>query len=313
MVDNTNKYSLFFTNLSSTLRTNLKLQIGFFVLIWVIFSAIGVFLGRKIAAFSGVNDLDGLLSGLDQEALLEHINTLKVIIIVTNLFQYLLPVLAFSFLVFKSAAFVSLSASTKPRLTAVIQGVMMVLLIYPFVSFVYYWNTYLLPPDLISQETLDLQNLFLDMKSPIDFYLNLILLGFVAGVGEEFFFRGVLQRFFSELTKSIHLGAVLTGFAFSFMHFQLEGFIPRFILGVLFSYLLVYTANLWITVIIHVMFNSIQVLIPYFYPDLFSNINEVKEVSPAIAIVSLLVFAVFFIIFKRNNPIEYLKELDLNQ
>ncbi|MDC0231650.1 CPBP family intramembrane metalloprotease, partial [Aureispira] len=308
----TTKKEFELANLWETLRENLKLQIAFFVFIWLIFSAIGVTLGRNIASFAGVKDLEALFSGVNEGALIEHLNTLKIVSIVTHLFQYLLPVLVFSILVFRSSAITSLCANKKPKLSNFLQAVVLVVLIYPFISFVYYWNTHLLPPDMISQDTLDLQKLFLDMRSPLDFYLNLILLGFVAGIGEEFFFRGVLQRFFSQLTKNIHLGAILTGFAFSFMHFQLEGFLPRFILGVLFSYLLVYTANLWITVSIHIIFNSTQVLIPYFYPDLISSINEVKEVSPIIAVVSLLVFAGFFFIFNRNNSITYLKGPNLN-
>ena len=208
----------------------------------------------------------------------------------------------------KKTALKTVYADQKPAIKNIVWSILLILSIYPFISFVYYWNTQLLPDGAISQDKLDIQKVFLEMNSPKDLVLNLLLLGLAAGIGEEFLFRGILQRLLTLWTKNIHFGAILTGLIFSLMHFQLEGFFPRFLLGVLFCYLLIFTGNLWITVIVHVFFNSIQVIIPYFYPNLAGNISDVQATAPLVAISSCFVFLLFLAIFRKiNKEYKYIK------
>jgi len=284
-----------------SIRESMSLQLGFFLIVWLLCSFVGIFLSQEIAAAFGIHDFKALIDGLKEGEFLHHVNSLKIISICSHLLQYLIPVLLFTYFIYRSSPAKSLFLDKAPRLSNIVLSIALVITIYPFISFIYYWNTYLLPDSVISKDTLFIQELFLDMKEPKDFYLNLVLLGLVAGVGEEFLFRGLLQRISTKWTRNKHFGAIITGFLFSFIHFQLEGFFPRFILGVLFCYLLIYTGNLWITVVIHILFNSTQVIIPYFYPDLMGQMNELSEVSPLIAMASLLGFAGIFFIFIKNN------------
>ncbi len=284
-----------------SLQYNLNLQIGLFVLVWLGCSLFAAFLTKGIGAVAGVTDFQLLIDGLKEGLYFEHVNTLKFVSIIGHLFQYLVPVLLFSWLVYKNKAPTSLFANKKPKLINILLCILILVALFPFISYLYYWNTILLPDSLISKDTLILQKIMLEMNRPADLCLNLFLFGFVAGIGEEFFFRGVLQRLFTEWIKNIHFSAILTGFFFSFIHFQLEGFLPRFILGVLFCYLLVYTGNLWITVVIHILFNSVQVVIPYFFPEIAGSVDKVQQISPFIAGLSLFVFIVFFSIFRKYN------------
>lgn len=285
-----------------SIRESISLQLGFFLVIWLLCSFAGAFISQGIAAAFGIHDFKALMEGFKEGESLYHINSLKVMNIFSHLLMYLIPVVVFTYFIYRSSPAQSLYLDKAPRFTNVLLSIALILVIYPFISFVYYWNTYLLPDSAISKDTLFIQGLFLDMKEPKDFILNLILLGLVAGIGEELLFRGFLQRIVTKWTRNKHFGAIITGFFFSFIHFQLEGFFPRFILGVLFCYLLLCTGNLWITVVIHILFNSTQVVIPYFYPDLIAQTNSVSEVSPVIAMASLLGFAGIFFIFIKNNP-----------
>lgn len=284
-----------------SIRNNLNLQMAFLATLWLFFTLLGGMIGQGIGSAAGIESMKDLLAEFKKGNFLDLINVVKVIGICTHIFQYTIPVLMFTLLLYRKAPLESLMLNKPPQLKHLLYSIVLVGSIYPFISFVYYWNTALLPANAISKDTLDLQSFLMDMKSPIDFVLNIILLGFVAGIGEELLFRGVLQKLFTKLSKNVHFGALSTGFLFSLMHFQLEGFIPRMILGTLFCYLLIFTANLWITMIIHILFNSFQVAIPYCYPQSMEKINEVQEVSPFLAAASLLVFIGILVIFTKQN------------
>ena len=289
-------------------REELKTETFYFLFVWFGFYIIGMIFIQIMAALFGLPDFALILNGITKGEYLEYLDTLKVLQLVLHLFQYIIPALVFLFLYHKKTALKKVYADQKPSIKNIVWSILLILSIYPFISFVYYWNTQLLPDGAISQDKLDIQKVFLEMNSPKDLILNLLLLGLAAGIGEEFLFRGILQRLLTLWTKNIHFGAILTGLIFSLMHFQLEGFFPRFILGVLFCYLLIFTGNLWITVIVHVFFNSVQVLIPYFYPNLAGNISEVESVAPLVAVASCFVFLLFLTIFREvNKEYKYIK------
>lgn len=289
-------------------REQLKNETFFFLFIWFGFYIMGMVFIQIFVAFSGFPDFSKILNGITQGEYLEYLDTLKVLQLILHLFQYIIPALVFLFLYHKRTALKTVYANQAPTIKNIACSILLIVSIYPFISFVYYWNTQLLPDGAISQQKLEIQKVFLEMNSPKDLLLNLLLLGLAAGIGEEFLFRGIIQRLLTYWTKNIHFGAILTGLIFSLMHFQLEGFFPRFLLGVLFCYLLIFTGNLWITVIVHVFFNSIQVIIPYFYPNLAGNISEVQATAPLVAVSSGFVFLLFLTIFRKiNKEYKYIK------
>lgn len=289
-------------------REQLKNETFFFLFIWFGFYIMGMVFIQVFVAFSGFPDFSKILNGITQGEYLEYLDTLKVLQLILHLFQYIIPALVFLFLYHKRTALKTVYANQAPTIKNIACSILLIVSIYPFISFVYYWNTQLLPDGAISQQKLEIQKVFLEMNSPKDLLLNLLLLGLAAGIGEEFLFRGIIQRLLTYWTKNIHFGAILTGLIFSLMHFQLEGFFPRFLLGVLFCYLLIFTGNLWITVIVHVFFNSIQVIIPYFYPNLAGNISEVQATAPLVAVSSGFVFLLFLTIFRKiNKEYKYIK------
>ncbi|WP_052596500.1 CPBP family intramembrane glutamic endopeptidase [Aureispira sp. CCB-QB1] len=289
-------------------REQLKNETFLFLFIWFGFYVVGMIVVQLLAALFGLPDFSKILNGIAKGEYLEYLDTLKVLQLIVHLFQYLIPALVFIFLYHKKNALKIVYANKTPMIKNIFWSLLLVASIYPFISFIYYWNTQLLPDSIISQEKLDIQSAFLEMNTPKDLILNLLLLGLAAGIGEEFLFRGILQRLLTLWTQNIHYGAILTGFIFSLMHFQLEGFVPRFLLGVIFCYLLIFTGNLWITVLVHVFFNSFQVIIPYFSPNLAGNINDIESVPFLLAGISSLIFLLFLAIFKKiNQEYKYIK------
>lgn len=105
---------------------------------------------------------------------------------------------------------------------------------------------------------------FLFMESAYDLLINLIVIAVIPAFGEELLFRGVLQRIFSKLTNNVHWGIFITAFLFAALHMQFFGFLPRIAMGMLFGYLLIWTKNLWVPILAHLVNNGLAVCISFF-------------------------------------------------
>jgi hypothetical protein len=90
-------------------------------------------------------------------------------------------------------------------------------------------------------------------------WLNIIVIAALPAIGEELIFRGVFQKIFQNIFRSGHLSVWFTSFLFSAIHLQFYGFLPRFILGLIFGYLFLWSRNLWLPVIAHFINNAVPV------------------------------------------------------
>ena len=104
----------------------------------------------------------------------------------------------------------------------------------------------------------------LDMKTGKDVFIAIILVGVMAAIGEELFFRGILQRILIQAFRSPWVGIIVTAAIFSAIHGQFLGFIPRMILGIILGALYWYSGSLIPAMVGHFVFNSLQVLLLYF-------------------------------------------------
>lgn len=106
-------------------------------------------------------------------------------------------------------------------------------------------------------------NLMLGAHTPVNLIVNLLIVGVMAGIAEELFFRGALQR----VLQSCHIPAVaavwITAVIFSAVHMQFFGFVPRLLLGAFFGYLLLWSGSVWLPVAAHVFNNCMFVILNY--------------------------------------------------
>lgn len=102
----------------------------------------------------------------------------------------------------------------------------------------------------------------LNVNAVSDLIFNLFLIAFIAGLGEELFFRGILQKIMGEWKNPV-LAIWLAAFIFSFIHLQFYGFFPRLLLGAFFGYLLFWSGNLWLPVLAHTVNNGVAVVFYY--------------------------------------------------
>jgi membrane protease YdiL (CAAX protease family) len=137
---------------------------------------------------------------------------------------------------------------------------------------------------------------------------SIVLIGVLAGVGEELFFRGCLQRIVIQITQSPWLGIIITAALFSAFHLQFSGFLPRMFLGVALGALYWYSGSLWPGILFHIVYNSIGVLVAYYYPKSINNPEAIPTSEAGIYILGILgIAAIVYLVneMKRQSKTEY--------
>lgn len=132
--------------------------------------------------------------------------------------------------------------------------------------------------------------------------INLIMIAVLPAIGEEFIFRGVFQKIFCRLFKSGHLAIWITAFIFSFIHLQFFGFIPRFILGLLFGYLFYWSGTLWLPVISHFVNNAVPTIYAYIQGwEAYSRGSDIALWKQIIGIPVPFIACTLILIYFRNK------------
>lgn len=93
--------------------------------------------------------------------------------------------------------------------------------------------------------------------------LALIVIAVMAGVSEEFFFRGAMMGILCQGRTNGHAAVWVVAIVFSAFHLQFYGFVPRMLLGAWMGYLLLWSRSLWVPIIAHTLNNGTVVLAAY--------------------------------------------------
>lgn len=137
--------------------------------------------------------------------------------------------------------------------------------------------------------------------------LNIVVIAILPAVGEELFFRGVLQQIGTRIFKNEYLAVWIVALIFSAIHVQFYGFFPRLLLGVFFGYLVIWTRNIWTAVAAHFVNNSMVVLLAFYYARQGRNYTDFMEADSYSIIVYLgsFVFSIIiaFIIYQYTTRI----------
>ncbi len=136
------------------------------------------------------------------------------------------------------------------------------------------------------------------------FLYNIIIICVLTGIGEEFIFRGVVQKLIGKIAINHHVVIWVTAIIFSAIHLQFYGFIARMLLGAYFGYLLFYTKSMWIPAIAHFSNNFFSVTINYIFQDSSETLEEIESVgvgtNSGLAISSFVLFIILFMLIKRK-------------
>src|SRR5450755_1192096 len=140
----------------------------------------------------------------------------------------------------------------------------------------------------------------LSIKGPASLMMAIFMVGALPAIGEELFFRGILQKLFIQVFKSAWPGIIFTGFLFSAFHMQFMGFIPRMALGVILGALYWYSGSIYTSMLGHFIFNTISVFLIYFK---VADMDDKASLSMGYIVIGLasLIIVVFLINFLRKK------------
>lgn len=178
-----------------------------------------------------------------------------------------------------------------------------------------YWNAQLELPEVMEgietwmkemeTQLMELTKFLTDFQSVPELLTGILVIGVFAGVGEELFFRGLIQPKMQGYFKSAHWGIWITAIIFSAIHVQFYGFLPRVFLGALFGYMYHYSGTLLYPIIAHILNNALTVVVVYLsnqgYFDF--DLESTDSVSYPAGLVGLLVLILGFLYFKKVNTL----------
>ncbi len=159
---------------------------------------------------------------------------------------------------------------------------------------------------------------FLKAENVPTLLLNLFIMALLPAFGEEMLFRGVLQRIFIQMSKNVHIGIWITAFLFSAIHMQFFTFLPRFFMGAMFGYMLVWSGSIWLTVTAHFINNGTAVIVGYLTDkgSISSDVDTIGSNSITYILGSIILVGVgmYYLKTKTENRFkdELLKETSNN-
>lgn len=132
----------------------------------------------------------------------------------------------------------------------------------------------------------ELSKMLTKFNSVGEFLIAFIVIVFLAGVCEEFLFRGIVQTELFRGTGNIHLSIWIAAILFSAIHVQFFGFVPRLLLGAMFGYLYYWSGNLIVPMFAHFVNNGFSILMIYLYQLKVIDTNiDTPEAAPWPAII----------------------------
>ncbi|MDH6305025.1 membrane protease YdiL (CAAX protease family) [Parabacteroides sp. PF5-5] len=222
-----------------------------------------VLLGSILSAITGVA-LSGNLSGYTQNP-----NTLRWVQFFSAIFTFLLPSLGVAWMCSHRPERY-LSIRHFPNLKILLLTFASMLLVSPTITLAGLLNQSIKLPAFLGpleqwmkeMETAAeaLTELIMAGEGWVTLLFNLVVIAVIAGVTEEFFFRGAVQRIVGRWVANHHAVIWIVAFFFSAIHLQFYGFIPRMLLGAYFGYLLYWSKNIWIPVFAHFVNNAVAVI-----------------------------------------------------
>lgn len=245
---------------------------------------------------------------------MSNIVTLKTLQFFQSLGMFILPPLLLAFL-WDFKPFRYLSADQKPKISFLLITVLLVWVASPAINLLSEWNNQIHLPVFLSDietamRTMEdkaeiLTQKMLKADSLYVLLLNISLIAVMPALGEEFFFRGLLQKTLSDKLGK-HWAIWVTAIVFSAIHFQFYGFIPRMLMGAAFGYLLLWTGNIWYPVLAHFV-NNVTAVVYFYQKGKNATVIDAENIGTGdtlyLGILSLVLTVLILYSVRKNYPV----------
>jgi uncharacterized protein len=217
-------------------------------------------------AHLGGFDFNQKLASLNVHSPIEDRNFIRGVLFINHVFGFILPAIFTTILVYKKLVVNYLKLNKLPDLTTTGLAFLLLVVSVPLVQYSYLINKMIPLPQWmhgLEQDTSKMLEAIITKEYWYEAVINVLLIGVIPAIGEEMMFRGVLQQQLGRIFKNEHVMVWLSAAIFSAIHMQFEGFLARMILGALLGYLFVWTRNLWVPMIVHLLNNGLQIIVMY--------------------------------------------------
>ena len=159
----------------------------------------------------------------------------------------------------------------------------------------------------MDESSLDALMKMLEMDSIFDLIVNLVIVALLPAIGEELLFRGVIQKELLAKIKNHHVAIILASVIFSGIHLQIQGFLPKLIIGLILGYAYYWTKSIWYPMVLHFVNNALQTVILFVVGDQIESLEE-EAIQPEILYLSIGVviscFLCYLIVLNIRKQIE---------
>lgn len=270
-----------------------------------------------LLAFAGL-----LVTGVATIALgLASIDVMRLTIILQDVLVFIVPAILCALICYRQP-WRLLAVDRRPTWLAFGLVVAVWLVSMPAMNWVVEWNKNLhLPASLAALEQSirqmeeaaeQLTEQLLQVHSMGELLMGALVIGVMAGVSEELFFRGAMLGIMRQGRCNTHIVVWTVAIIFSAIHMQFLGFVPRLLLGAWLGYLLVWSRSLWVPIIAHSLNNSAVVVATWLDNNGYIDGNALDQMGlaapgelPWVALVSAAVTALLIVmgckLLSRSN------------
>lgn len=281
----------------------------------IVLLSMGVFM---LLGFASVDWIFGINLTLNQSYLEDLGNpnvipVLKYLQVVTDFAVMIVPSLLAALLYYLPGK-KFLHLTTLPKIKSVFLVVFVVLSATPLINFFLDLNQRMQLPSFLKpledalkayeQNAAELTEIFLKTESIPGLILNFLIVALLPAVAEELFFRGALQSLLADMFRNKFTPVILSALLFSAIHMQFYGFVPRFMLGLYFGFLLLWSGSLWLPVAAHFVNNAAAVFFAWYVQKNNLPLNPDSlgtEQGDLIWVASSVVLVTVFSIAIRQN------------
>jgi membrane protease YdiL (CAAX protease family) len=221
---------------------------------------------------------------------------------------FLLPALMFSVLVSGNIGSY-LTLNVKPTAKHILLAIGITLSAGVFISLLVEWNNLIQLPESLKlltemqkkYETL-IEAFFTDVNFP-RFVLLTIVLAVLPAIGEELFFRGLVQKILSQTVLGNHGAIFITAIAFAVMHFEFFNLFAILWMGITLGYLYFYSQSIWVSIAAHFLNNFLQVFLKYLFASGFikTDVTSIESMPLYITLLAGLVMFGLLWLLKQNR------------
>lgn len=244
------------------------LMLTSFALLGMVLSSV-ITIGLLFILYGG-NAFAAMQSGGEELEL--YINAIKIGQAFTTIFLFLLPPLLLARLEHMKLS--ELIGLKRPGAGNLLIVAALMACSLPVIEWLAIWNQQMVLPEWLKpveewmrakeDEATRLTLAFLKVNHVGDYLINLLVIALLPAIGEEFLFRGAIQRSFKRMFANPHIAIWVAAFIFSAIHMQFFGFLPRLLLGAMFGYIYWWTGSIWYAVFAHFLNNGYAVTMAWY-------------------------------------------------